>query len=70
MKFLYDDEANAAYFYVLDEYASSLPKVAKTITCDETAIGGMINLDFDEEGRLIGIEVLKAQQKLPPQLFK
>ncbi|MFF2014325.1 DUF2283 domain-containing protein [Streptomyces sp. NPDC058195] len=28
-------------------------------------VGGMINLDFDEQGRLIGIEVLAANSKLP-----
>jgi uncharacterized protein YuzE len=29
----------------------------------------MINLDFDDQGRLIGIEVLDASSKLPKQLL-
>lgn len=29
----------------------------------------MINLDFDREGRLIGIEVLSASRSLPPELL-
>ncbi|MCM2393828.1 DUF2283 domain-containing protein [Streptomyces albipurpureus] len=28
----------------------------------------MINLDFDEQGRLIGVEVLAASSKLPEYL--
>ena len=39
--------------------------VADTVPLDPVAIGGMINLDFDAEGRLIGIEVLAASQRLP-----
>ncbi|WP_330288836.1 DUF2283 domain-containing protein [Streptomyces sp. NBC_00576] len=30
----------------------------------------MINLDFDKEGRLIGIEVLAASSKLPKHLLE
>ena len=29
----------------------------------------MINLDFDKDARLIGIEVLSASQHLPPELL-
>jgi uncharacterized protein YuzE len=29
----------------------------------------MINLDFDSEGRLIGIEVLAASTKLPARML-
>ncbi|WP_418961591.1 DUF2283 domain-containing protein [Streptomyces tritici] len=31
---------------------------------------GMINLDFDEEGRLVGIEVPAADAKLPAYLLR
>ncbi|MGW3094355.1 DUF2283 domain-containing protein [Streptomyces sp. NPDC001102] len=30
----------------------------------------MINLDFDEQGRLIGIEVLAASSKLPAYMLQ
>lgn len=43
--------------------------VASTYTCDAAEVGGMIHLDFDAEGRLIGIEVLDASRKLPPELL-
>jgi uncharacterized protein YuzE len=37
--------------------------------CDPVKVGGMINLDFDEQGHLIGIEVLAAISKLPKHLL-
>ena len=44
--------------------------VKHTYPCDPQEVKGMINLDFDEEGRLLGIEVLDASKKLPPDLLK
>jgi len=38
--------------------------------CDPVEVGGMINLDFNAEGRLIGIEVLGASARLPSELFQ
>jgi uncharacterized protein YuzE len=38
--------------------------------CDPVEVGGMINLDFDEHGRLIGVEVLAANKKLPQFLLE
>jgi uncharacterized protein YuzE len=37
--------------------------------CDPVEVGGMINLDFDEAGFLVGIEVLAASKKLPRYLL-
>ncbi|MFI1666318.1 DUF2283 domain-containing protein [Streptomyces wuyuanensis] len=63
----YDKTVNAAYVYFID------PKVraqsAYTYPCDPVDVDGMINLDFDEQGRLIGIEVLAASSKLPEYLL-
>ncbi|MGW0939782.1 DUF2283 domain-containing protein [Streptomyces sp. NPDC002666] len=36
----------------------------------ELDVDGMLNLDFDEQGRLIGIEVLAASSKLPEYLLQ
>jgi uncharacterized protein YuzE len=37
--------------------------------CDPVDVGGMINLDFDGDGRLVGVEVLAASSKLPQYLL-
>lgn len=63
----YDQKANAAYISFADPQAR--PKVARMYPCDPVEVGGMINLDFDESGRLIGIEVLGATSKLPRRLL-
>ncbi|MFJ7272051.1 DUF2283 domain-containing protein [Streptomyces sp. NPDC099050] len=63
----YDKSVNAAYVYFTDPQAR--PKVSHMYPCDPVQVGGMINLDFDEDGRLIGIEVLAASSKLPSHLL-
>jgi len=63
----YDKIADAAYIYV------DVPgpgKAVKTYCCDPIEIDGMINLDFDAAGRLIGIEVLGASSKLSPDVLR
>jgi uncharacterized protein YuzE len=62
----YDRQVDAAYV--------SLRKigpgeVAKTYSCDIEQVGGMINLDFDQNGRLVGIEILDATALLPAEFF-
>ncbi|MER7679319.1 DUF2283 domain-containing protein [Streptomyces sp. NPDC096934] len=64
----YDKTANAAYIYLTE------PRVcvrsARMYPCDPVDVDGMINLDFDEQGRLIGVEVLAASSKLPEYLLQ
>lgn len=67
MKLKYDETADAAYIYLAAEIKPA--RVAKTYPCDPISVGGTINLDFDAEGRLVGIEVLDASQKLPTGLL-
>lgn len=57
MKIDIDKEADAAYIYVKSHIGAG--EVAKTIE-----VNGDIILDFDEEGKLIGIEILNASQNL------
>lgn len=66
MKITYDSEANAAKTY-LKEIPSG--GVAKTYCCDPIEVNGMVNLDFDEKGVLIGIEILDARAKLPKEVL-
>ncbi|MET8809312.1 DUF2283 domain-containing protein [Streptomyces sp. NPDC004546] len=64
----YDKTADAAYVYFIDPQAGA--KAARMYPCDPIEVGGMINLDFDEQDRLIGIEVLAASTKLPKRLLE
>ncbi|MFD8541751.1 DUF2283 domain-containing protein [Streptomyces rubrogriseus] len=67
LRITYDQKANAAYVYLTDPQAH--PRVAHMYPCDPVRVGGMINLDFDENGCLIGIEVLAASSKLPQYML-
>jgi uncharacterized protein YuzE len=58
----FDRGANAAYIYLKK---SSPGESARQHVVDEQHTRGMIVLDFDKKGRLIGIEVLDATQALP-----
>ena len=63
MNLRYDPEADAAYIQLAGEIGAG--GVAKTYPCDPLEVGGMINLDFDADGRLVGVEVLDASKMLP-----
>ncbi len=54
VKLLYDPATDAAYLRFSD---------AKIIESEEVSPGVM--LDYDAEGRMVGMEVLKAKGKLP-----
>jgi uncharacterized protein YuzE len=64
----YDKSVDAAYVYFTEPQVRV--QSAHTYPCDPVDVDGMINLDFDEHGRLIGIEVLAASSKLPEYLLK
>jgi uncharacterized protein YuzE len=63
----YDASADAAYIGLADEIG--VGGVAFTYGCDPAEVDGMIHLDFGADGRLVGIEVLDASSKLPPELL-
>lgn len=67
MKVTYDVEADAAYIYLVDEIGAG--GVARTHMCDPVDVGGMVNMDFDAAGRLIGIEVMDASRLLSPEIL-
>ena len=68
MRIRYSPESDAAYIYLVEEIL--VGGVAWTYPCDPREVKGMINLDFDSEGRLLGIEVLDASKMLPADLLK
>jgi len=55
MKFEYDKEVDAAYIYL--EYPIKDGTVKKTIELNENII-----IDFDEDGKLVGVEILDASK--------
>ncbi|MEK7535956.1 MAG: DUF2283 domain-containing protein [Patescibacteria group bacterium] len=67
VKIKYDKSADAAYVY-FSEFPPE--KVEKTYLCDPQEVKGMINLDFDKDGKLIGIEVMDASKKLSKELLE
>jgi uncharacterized protein YuzE len=67
MKTKYDRSVNSAYILLEDKIYFG--RVKKTYPCDINEVGGMINLNFDAEGRLVGIEVLDASTLLPKELL-
>jgi uncharacterized protein YuzE len=68
MKITYDSTTNAAYVQLSDEIGAG--GVESTYACDPSEVGGMIHLDFNREGILVGIEVLGARGKLPRELLE
>ena len=62
MKIEYDNEADAAYIY-LKEIADG--EVVSTISLND-----VINIDLDEDGRTIGIEILSASKNIPKEFLK
>lgn len=67
MRITFDRDADAAYIKIADEIPPG--GVAKTYPCDPIEVGGIINLDFDSEGRLLGIEVIGAAKRLPAEVL-
>ena len=57
MKLEYDKDVDAAYIYIDEEVKNK--KAKKTIELDDN-----ITIDFDEKGKLIGMEILDASRVL------
>ncbi|MBS3089136.1 DUF2283 domain-containing protein [Candidatus Pacearchaeota archaeon] len=57
MKFEYDKTVDAGYIYVADDIAEG--EAVKTIQLNDNII-----LDFDKNGKLLGIEILDASKVL------
>lgn len=69
MKITYDPDANAAYIQLVDQIRPG--EASQQVHSIQTPGGkGEIILDFDTTGHLLGIEVLNAQEILPPQVVR
>jgi len=63
MKFEYDKEADAAYIYL--EHPIKDKEVKSTIELNDDII-----LDFDNKGKLLGIEILDASKVLNKKVLQ
>lgn len=66
----YGRDADAVYIQLEDEIGATYGGVAHTYACDPIEVGGQINLDFDADSRLLGIEVLDASVMLPAEFLR
>ena len=57
MKFEYDQDVDSGYIYL--EYPLESGKIKKTIELNENIV-----LDLDEQGKILGIEILDASKIL------
>ncbi|WP_406313463.1 DUF2283 domain-containing protein [Streptosporangium sp. NBC_01639] len=64
----YDPKVNAAYLYLTDPKESR--RVTRMYACDPIEARGMINMDFDENDHLIGVEVLAANSMLSEYILE
>jgi uncharacterized protein YuzE len=68
MKITYDRSIDAVYIYL--NIKANKGQVAKTYPCNPIEVGGEINLDFDSDGKLLGVEVMNASNKLSKDIIE
>jgi uncharacterized protein YuzE len=66
LRVTFDPKADAAYVY-FREIEPGGAAIQCPVVCNRSQ--GMIVLDLDLEGRLIGVEVIGARGGLPPELL-
>lgn len=68
MKITYDSRVDAAYIYIVESIGAG--GVSRTVPVDPREINGMINLDFDDRGQLLGVEVIDASHLLSAEVLR
>ena len=68
MRATYDRSVDAAMIYLRDIEPDGV-KHTVPVWAEEGVAAGDVILDFDSEGRLIGIEVLNASKTLPADVL-
>lgn len=67
LEFTYEFAADAVYVRLR---AATAGAVARTEVADVEIENGAVNLDFNAEGQLIGIEIVGASRVRPPDLLR
>jgi uncharacterized protein YuzE len=68
VKLTYDRDVDAAYLMVVDSIAPGEAAHQVQVAEDENVAGQFI-LDFDSNGKLLGLEILFASGTLPPSVL-
>jgi len=68
VRMTYDSEANAAYIYLVEEIDRG--EAVRSCVADIAMDNAAITIDFDAEGRVLGIEVLGASHALRPETIR
>ena len=68
LRVTYDSVADAAYIYFVPDIQPG--GVAKTVPVGDGSEPWMVNLDVDDHGRLLGLEVLDARSLMPAALLE
>lgn len=64
MRVTYDPDANAAHIYIVES-------IEPSEACSQEIVGDDIVLDYDDKGKLLGVEILNARRLLRTEvLFK
>ena len=67
LRMTWDPEANAAYIYVVDSIRSG--DAVTTRVLDHHLTQASVNVDFDADNRLLGIELLGVSRLLRPGIL-
>ena len=62
----YDSDADAAYVYLEHPIQPGAAEMVTTFDTDQ----GMFNLDFNADGKILGLEILGARTHLPAALLQ
>jgi uncharacterized protein YuzE len=66
MRVTFDAEDNVGYIHLVDEIS---PGRSTRQVVAEDEHGSAVVLDFDADGRLVGLELLSARRQLHPDLL-
>jgi len=64
---MYDPEADPAYVYLVEDI--QVGEAARTVCVHPEDVGGMVNIDLDRDGKILGIEILDARSMMRPDVL-